>query len=83
MLDVPLAGEVRRLTSEERQQFRRWGYIKNLPLFDQSAAAQLQRGFQELAARLPEDVDISRVNNWHKASRWFFNLCRTPAILSR
>ena len=51
MLDLALTTGVRRLTLDDKQQFREWGYIKNLPVFDQSVVPQLQGGFQELAAR--------------------------------
>lgn len=71
----------RRLTGEEKAQFERDGYVKNLPLFAPSAVTALQHGFADLAARMPEGVDINKVNNWHKASRWFHDLCRTPAVL--
>ena len=42
---------------------------------------ELQNAYHSLAARLPADVDINKVNMWHKCSRWFHDLCRTPAIL--
>ena len=44
-------------------------------------AETLRQGFEALASRLPTDVDVSRVNMWHKCSRWFHDLCRTPVIL--
>jgi len=75
------AAEARRLTAAEKAQFGRDGYVKNLPVFDADGVAELQVLFRDLAARLPADVDINRVNMWHKASRRFHDLCRTPAIL--
>ena len=78
---LPIHSEIRRLSEAEKQQFADWGYIKNLPLFANAAVPTLQARYQELAARMPEDINISKVNNWHKASRWFHDLCRTPAIL--
>jgi hypothetical protein len=71
----------RRLNAAEKAQFERDGYVKGLPVFAAEAVPALQRGFAELAARLPPGLHVSRVNNWHKASRWFHDLCRTPAIL--
>ncbi|MEM7403914.1 MAG: phytanoyl-CoA dioxygenase family protein [Pseudomonadota bacterium] len=71
----------RRLSAVEIEQFARDGYVKNLPVFSAAGVAGLQRGFESLASRLPADIDISRVNMWHKCSRWFYDLCRTPAIL--
>jgi non-heme Fe2+,alpha-ketoglutarate-dependent halogenase len=54
---------------------------ENLPVFSSEAATTLRSQFDELVARLPGGIDINRVNNWHKASRWFHDLCRTPVIL--
>jgi ectoine hydroxylase-related dioxygenase (phytanoyl-CoA dioxygenase family) len=72
---------VRRLSAQEKADYAEHGYVKNLPVFNAAGVAMLQRDFTEFAARLPADIDISRVNNWHKASRRFHDLCRTPAIL--
>lgn len=77
----PASPEARRLTAAETAQFTRDGYVKNLPVFGPAGVAAVQQLFHHLAARLPEDVDINRVNMWHKASRRFHDLCRTPAIL--
>lgn len=71
----------RRLTSAEKAQFRECGYVKDLPVFDGPAVTQLQRRFDELSARLPAGTDINKVNCWHKANRWAYELCATPAIL--
>ena len=81
MINLPISPDARRLTEEEKKQFRAWGYIKNLPVFDKPAIPVLQQRFKELAAMLPEDVHMSRVNHWHKANRYVYNLCRTPTIL--
>lgn len=79
--DLPIDPRARRLTAAEQEQFRRWGYVKNLPVFDAAAMPGLQAKFHELAALLPAGVDVNRINNWHKANRWIHDLCRTPAIL--
>jgi ectoine hydroxylase-related dioxygenase (phytanoyl-CoA dioxygenase family) len=79
--DLSISSDARRLTEAEKQQFARDGYVKNLPVFAPSSAADLQTMFHEFAARLPDGIDISRINNWHKFSRKFYDLCRTPAIL--
>lgn len=71
----------RRLSTQEKADYAEHGYVKNLPVFNANGVAMLQHKFEELAARLPREVDISQVNCWHKASRWFHDLCRTPAIL--
>ncbi len=71
-----------RLTEEQKQQFTDWGYITRLPLFDDAGTTDLQRRFGEFCDLLPPDVDISRINNWHKANRWIYDLCHIPAILN-
>ena len=73
--------EARRLSETEKQQYKRDGYVKNLPAFSPESVIELQALFEELSGRLPEDIDISKINMWHKASRKFYDLCRTPAIL--
>ena len=73
--------KARRLSDAEKKQYERDGYIKNLPVFSADGVSQLQGLFEDLSGRLPEDVDINLVNMWHKASRRFHDLCRTPAIL--
>ena len=79
--DNKLNSQVRRLSAREKAQFARNGYIKNLPVFAPAGVAQLQKMFDDWSGRVPEDIDINRVNMWHKASRTFFELCHTPAIL--
>ncbi len=75
------ASNARRLSADEVSQYERDGYIKNLPVFSPAGVQKLQNLFEDLAARMPDDIDLSRVNMWHKASRKFYDLCRTPAIL--
>jgi non-heme Fe2+,alpha-ketoglutarate-dependent halogenase len=78
----PAAGaDARRLTDDEAAQYRERGYVKNLPLFDAEGVARLQGRFDDLLARLPAGTDINKVNCWHKANRWVYDLCCTPAIL--
>jgi chlorinating enzyme len=71
----------RRLSAQEIADYSEHGFVCNLPVFNAEGVAMLQRGFDELSARLPADIDINQVNCWHKASRWFYDLCCTPAIL--
>ncbi len=73
--------DARGLRTHEKAQFQRDGYVKNLPVFSPGGVRDLQVLFDEVAGRLPDEIDINKVNNWHKASRRVFDLCRTPAIL--
>ena len=79
--DNKLNSQVRRLSAREKAQFARNGYIKNLPVFAPAGVAQLQKMFDDWSGRVPEDIDINRLNMWHKASRTFFELCHTQTIL--
>ena len=76
-----ISDNVRRLTNKEKQQYSEQGYVKNLPVFSHNGALELQGLFEELSSRLPSDVDINKTNMWHKASKKFHDLCRTPEIL--
>ena len=77
-----LSSDKRRLTDAEKEQYKRDGYVKNLPVFSAEGVAELQALSQELAARLPEDIDLSSVNMWHKASLKFNELCRNSTFLN-
>jgi len=77
----PASSQARRLTEQEKSQFHEWGYVKSLPLFDAETVESLQHRFGELVDLLPKGIDINQLNNWHKANRWIYDLCRTPAIL--
>ena len=77
-----LSSHKRRLTDAEKKQYKRDGYVKNLPVFSAEGVSELQALFQELAARLPADIDLSSVNMWHKASLKFNELCRNSTILN-
>ena len=81
MSDLTISKNARRLTPSEIGQFHERGFIKNLPLLEAEEVKLLQTGFTELLEMVPPDVDIYRMNNWHKANRWFYELTRLPAIL--
>ena len=72
----------RRLSKSEISQYKENGYIKNLPVFSKNGTEKLQILFNELSSRLPKNVDINKTNMWHKASKKFHDLCRTPTILN-
>jgi ectoine hydroxylase-related dioxygenase (phytanoyl-CoA dioxygenase family) len=72
---------IRRLTSNEKEQYSSEGYVTGLPVFADDAVKDLHNWYDELSSKLPDDVDINKTNMWHKASKKFYDLCRTPAIL--
>jgi len=76
-----ISQQARRLTAEETEQFHERGFVKNLPLLDEAGVQALQAGFMRMVEAPPKDVDLYRVNNWHKANHWFYELTQMPAIL--
>ena len=72
---------IRRLTATEKKQYQDLGYVKNLPVFSSDAAIELHSFYEDLSKRMPKDININKTNMWHKASKKFHDLCRTPAIL--
>jgi ectoine hydroxylase-related dioxygenase (phytanoyl-CoA dioxygenase family) len=71
----------RRLSDEEKEQYIKEGYVTGLPVFSENAVNDLHNCYNELSSKLPPDIDIKKTNMWHKASKKFHDLCRTPAIL--
>ncbi len=75
------SSNVRRLSENEKTQYKSDGYITGLPVFANEARDDLNEFFTSLNSRLSSDIDINQTNMWHKASLNFYNLFRTPAIL--
>ena len=73
--------KARRLSDEEKEQYMKKGYTTGLPVFSENAVNDLHNWYDELSSKLPPDIDINKTNMWHKASKKFHDLCRTPAIL--
>ena len=73
--------KARRLTQEEKEQYIDEGYVTGLPVFSENAVGDLHNWYDELSSKLPSNIDINKTNMWHKASKKFHDLCRTPAIL--
>ena len=63
-LKSSLDSRVRRLSNREKKQFSRNGYIINLPVFAPDGVARLQKMFDDWSGRVPEDIDINRMNMW-------------------
>ena len=53
-----------------------------MPVFDKSAKSNLNDLFLALSSRLDSSIDLNQTAQWQKASRRFYNLCATPAILN-
>jgi non-heme Fe2+,alpha-ketoglutarate-dependent halogenase len=72
---------IRRLTEKEKIQFNEKGYVKSLPVFSDSGVKDLQNLYIELSSRIPKHSNITKLNNWHKASLSFYQICHTKEIL--
>ena len=71
----------RRLTKTEKSQYEKWGYVKNLPVFNEDEIPVLKEYFYEMVALMPQGKHISSVNWWAKANRKIYDLMHTSAIL--
>lgn len=80
-LQLNPSADVRRLSQSEIDHYHKWGYLKNLPVFDDESVGRLQSVFHEMAALVQEDVDISKINMWHKAHICAYELIHTGPIL--
>jgi ectoine hydroxylase-related dioxygenase (phytanoyl-CoA dioxygenase family) len=72
---------LRQLTPEQVRQFQEQGYLKGFRVFSPEQAAGFVRKYDELATRLPEGVEPSFVNWWHKKNRFLYDVCITPLLL--
>lgn len=81
MTERAISPGARSLSEEEVDQYKEQGYVKNLSVFSPKSVPELQSRFMDLLDGIPDNVDICRVNNWHKANRWIYELSRSPAIL--
>jgi hypothetical protein len=48
MTELPISRCAHRLTEAEKKQFQNWGYVNNLPVFDDSQILILQKGFEDM-----------------------------------
>ena len=69
------------LSADSVAGYERDGYLLGLPVLDDASVRTVQARFRELLAKLPAGTDINRVNCWHKANRWVYELSRLGPIL--
>ena len=60
-----ISKKARRLSEDEKSQYKRDGYITGLPVFDPQAKNDLNELFVSLSSRLSNDIDINQTNMWH------------------
>jgi hypothetical protein len=58
--DLLKSSQARRLTESEKTQYKKWGYVKNLPVFDQDTIPVLQEYFNEMVELMPLGLPITR-----------------------
>ena len=60
-----ISKKARRLSEEEKLQYKKDGYITGLPVFDTQAKEDLNDLFISLSSRLTNDIDINPVSYTH------------------
>ena len=71
------------LTSEQTRAFHELGFVCDLPpIFDADEVMQLNAGLERLRELLKPDEQLIHINGWHRTSRWLYDLCTHPKILS-
>ena len=51
--------KVRRLSDEEKEQYKKEGYVTGLPVFSENAVKDLHKWYDELSSKLPPNIDIN------------------------
>ncbi|MBO9599185.1 MAG: phytanoyl-CoA dioxygenase family protein [Cohnella sp.] len=68
-----------RLTDQQKASYKENGYLVGLPpVFD---SKELMAGYERLTGSLMEGEIASDMINWHRTSRWLYDLCTHPQIL--
>ena len=73
-----ISKKVRRLSNEEKDQYKKDGYLTGLPVFSSKANDDLSNFFVSLSEKVDKKIDINQTAQWHKASHKFYKLCTTP-----
>ena len=76
-----ISKKVRRLSTEEKTQYKQYGYLTGLPVFASDAKNDLINFYVSLSQKVDKSIDINQTAQWHKASNKFYKLCTTPEIL--
>ena len=54
--------KARRLSDEEKEQYKKEGYVTGLPVFSENAVKDLHNWYDELSSKLPPDIDLSLIH---------------------
>ena len=73
-----------RLSDAEIAHYRSEGYVKDIRVLEPAELDELRSKYLEFTATLrARGLTQHQVNGWWAVNRYFFSVCRTPAILDR
>lgn len=71
-----------KLSEDQIQFYRQNGYLSGLdPVFTGEKLAELQMGYNQITALLQEDESPTDIMQWHRTSRWLYNVANEPELL--
>ncbi|WJH32805.1 phytanoyl-CoA dioxygenase family protein [Paenibacillus sp. CC-CFT747] len=71
-----------KLTEEQIGFYRENGYLTGLPpVFTGDKLTELQQGYKRIAGLLQEDENPSDIMQWHRTSRWLYDVAVEPQLL--
>ena len=76
-----ISKKIRRLSNEEKDQYKKDVYFTGLPVFSSEANDELSNFFVSLSKKVDKKFDINQTAQLHKASHKFYKLCTTNEIL--
>lgn len=70
------------LTEMQVQFYRENGYLTGLaPVFTNERLAELQEGYRRVTDLLREGEDPTDIMQWHRTSRWLYDIATEPKLL--
>lgn len=72
-----------RLTEEQKKRYEQNGYLLGMPpIFNEQEVKQLSVGYEKLTELLLEEEGPSDMSQWHRTSRFLYDICTHPQILN-
>ena len=73
-----------RLSDAEIAHYRSEGYVKGIRVLESTELDEVREKYLEFTATLrAQGLTHHQVNGWWAVNRYYFSVCRTPAILNR
>jgi len=70
------------LTEEQKQSYAKNGYLIDLPpAFNEAEMAVLNEELKELEKLLEPGEKLLHTREWHRESKWLYDICANPQIL--